>query len=62
MLRAREVSNAHKISTVLSRKAIEPILETRKIRLQHMSKTKKIVILTEDPPIPLMRVLGLKLS
>ena len=46
--------NAHRISTVWSRKFSEPILETRKIGLQHMLKTKKLKIVTEDPPpIPL---------
>ena len=42
--------NAHRISTVSSREVIEPILKTRKIGLQHMLKTKKLKILTEDPP------------
>ena len=41
---------AHRISTVLSWEVNEPILETRKIGLQHMLKTKKLKILTEDPP------------
>ena len=45
--------NAHRISTVSSREVIEPILKTRKIGLQHMLKTKKLKILTEDQPPPL---------
>ena len=43
--------NAHRISIVSSREVIEPILKTRKIGLQHMLKTKKLKILTEDPPL-----------
>ena len=40
----------HKMSTVLSREVIEPILETRKVGLQHMLKGKKSETLTLTPP------------
>ena len=48
--------NAHRFSTVSSREVIEPILKSRKIGLQHMLKTKKLKILTEDPPYPLNNI------
>ena len=41
----------HKMSTVLSRELIEPILETRKVGLQHMLKGKKSETLTLTPPV-----------
>ena len=47
----------HKTSTVMSREVVEPILETRKIGLQHMLKTKKLKILTEEKKIPVFKAL-----
>ena len=43
----------HKMSTVLSREVIEPILETRKVGLQHMLKGKKSETLTLTPHLPI---------
>ena len=52
----------HKMSTVLSREVIEPILETRKVGLQHMLKGKKSETLALTPPPYRLKAIELETS